>query len=243
MIVVRNLTGGPASLPSVNVLDDVAAGATVDLTEDLGDGEVRNFPGDLYTDPELRAAVASAAWAVVIDDQDLTGAEGLAALSPVAQASQGALRLIARGDKRHVLEATNVVVGGRICFKLREVSAAELAANDGVLVVALAEAQGTWVEIEAGAVLNGIQITGDDADDDVTASSTTHVTMLTLQSSDAPPYFFTAVHDHAGTPEHQRLRVTGMTPGSYGSGPVTENHVLLGYDPKRQRWRVPWTAA
>lgn len=241
-MIIRNNTGGDAALPSVNITEPIANGATVDLMTDLGDGVALNDAGDLHRDGGLREAISSGAWSVVIDGADVSVSEGMAALTTAAHVFEGALRIVAKGDKRRVLEVTNVVVQGQLCFSFKQVTAAQLAADNGVLIIRVTDPlPGVWVEIEAGATLNGIQIVGDDDSDDITDSAP-HVRFLTLQSGSAAPYAFTAVHEHAGTAAHLRLRCTGMTPGSYASGPVTENHILIGYDPIRKRWRFPWTA-
>lgn len=92
-MIIKNMTGGIASLPSVNAVD-VADGATIDLLEVVGSPAIpRNFAGDLYRDVALYEAVSSGAWVVVNEGADLTVAEGLARVTSSSVARDGSFSI------------------------------------------------------------------------------------------------------------------------------------------------------
>ena len=111
-MIIKNKTGGPATLPSVNVTSPVPVDGTVDLQEDLGNGISLNTAADLHADEGLRNAIESGEWVVVLDGEELDQEQSLAAVTTAAQVFEGVFRVVSKGDKRRAIEVTNVVVQG-----------------------------------------------------------------------------------------------------------------------------------
>jgi len=85
--IVRNKTGGPAQLPTVNVTADVPDNGDADLVAVQLNGIPLNYAGSLYQDEPLREAVGAGAWAVIRNSVELAPADGLAVLQAASEAA------------------------------------------------------------------------------------------------------------------------------------------------------------
>lgn len=84
---VRNKSGGPAQLPTINVTADVPNGGDVDLVAVQPNGLPLNYTGQLYEDEPLREAIGAGTWAVLRNGVELPPADGLTVLQAASAAA------------------------------------------------------------------------------------------------------------------------------------------------------------
>jgi hypothetical protein len=135
---------------------------------------------------------------------------------------------------------------GRLQLKRVVVTAAAIAAADGLIVLDKSVNQGAWLEVEEGATVRGIQMLNQHGDD-VTATDLDLTTQLVIVAGAGSPYNFTIEHEAAGAPAiaaaHRLWCPSSGAPGTFGTATIGQNQVTLCWDPGLSRWRVPWSVA
>ena len=135
---------------------------------------------------------------------------------------------------------------GRLQLKRVVVTAAAIAAADGLIVLDKTVSQGAWLEVEEGAVVRGIKLLNQHGDD-VTDSDIDLTTQLVIVSGPGAPYSFTIEHEAAGAPAiaaaHRMWCPSSGIPGMFGTATIGQSQVTLCWDPGLSRWRVPWSVA
>ena len=82
-MIIKNNTGGVASLGSVNAID-IPDGGTVDLSV-LVDGLPLVTPSSIQSATELYLAIGAGDWAVIVDGSPLSIADALGSVTPCSQ--------------------------------------------------------------------------------------------------------------------------------------------------------------
>lgn len=135
----------------------------------------------------------------------------------------------------------SVRADNEILMGMHYATSASIANAGGVMKLSLQDL-GTFVVIESGAILRGIQIVDEDQNDR-TLDWPGYGRALVIVASPADPWSVTVRHDDGTVSEHLRLYCPSSSVlGTYAHGVLTENHILPVRDPTLNRWRFPWCA-
>ena len=136
----------------------------------------------------------------------------------------------------------NLAVRGRFQVGARSVTAAELAAADGLLTL-LIDDTGAFVMIESGATLRGITVRNS-TNDDLTGSDPDLASAVIVAASPASPYTVDLVHESGLIDDvTDRLWIPSLSnPGTFADATLGQHTTNFIWCPFVQRWRVSWTA-
>lgn len=140
--------------------------------------------------------------------------------------------------------ADTITANGRQLSGVRNVTAAELAGDSGLLT--LTPTTGAAIVIESGATLRGIKLADYPDPDtaiaaDITTADPDHVIWFSLRASSASPVW-AMNEDLSVNPEHRLRILNSFLPGVTADGAIAENTILLVYNHDLDRWSVSWSA-